>query len=99
MLKLLRNTVLLQPLPPKTVSDGGVHLAMQYQDDRKQWRVLAVGPGRRLKTGLVLPPEVQPGDRVLYNPDLGNRYAFSDRDREHYPGCVIADADRIEMKW
>lgn len=36
-----------------------------FQDDEKQYRVLAVGPGRKLKNGTIVPLEVKPGDCIL----------------------------------
>lgn len=64
-MKLLGNRVHLQLLPPTLQSAGGIHYAQSFQDDKMQFRVLAVGSGRKLKNGTVLPIEVQPGDYVL----------------------------------
>lgn len=64
-MKLLGNRVHLEPLPPQALSPGGILLVQSYQDDQMRYRVLAVGPGRKLKDGSILPPEVQPGDHVL----------------------------------
>lgn len=65
IMKLLGNRVLLEPLPLKVFSPGGILFTQIWQDDEKQYRVLAVGPGRKLKNGTVVPPEVKPGDYVL----------------------------------
>lgn len=43
MLKPLGNRILLSPLPKKLRSAGGLHLIEQYNDDRTQWKVEAVG--------------------------------------------------------
>lgn len=64
-MKLLGNRVRLMPLAQKTQSDGGIAYAERYRDDQMQFTVLNVGPGRKLKNGSVLPPEVKPGDHVL----------------------------------
>lgn len=56
MIRPTRDNVLLSAIPPKPVSAGGIHLVEQYNDDRMQWIVDAVGPKVT---------EVVPGDRVL----------------------------------
>ncbi len=64
-MKLLGNRVQLQLLPSAQQSPGGIHYAQGYQDDRMRFRVLAVGPGRRLKNGSIVAPEIKAGDCVL----------------------------------
>ena len=92
-MKPLGNSVLLAPLPRKQKSDRGIWFDMTRQDDRLQYRVLAVGPGRRLRTGLILPPEVRQGDACLCNPDgLGVKHKFDD-------GRILVDACIIELIW
>lgn len=91
-MRLLGGTVLLEPLKPAAKSDGGIFYDMSRRDDRKQWRVLAVGPGRRLKNGTREAPEVRVGDKCLFNAGIGMRLKLED-------GRVIADSDNIEMIW
>lgn len=96
MMKLLGNTVLLEPLNP-LLSRGGLHLIERYQDN-KQFRVVAVGPGRRVrkkgKADRLETPEVQPGDHVLLNQYYGNKFAFDDG-----TGRILVEAADIEAKW
>jgi len=94
--RLLGNTVLLAPIVQPNVSDGGIFLVDRYQDDRQRWVVLAVGPGRTTKKGALVAPELKPGDKVLFNPQLpdGIRHVFEDGSR-----WTIVDASRIEMVW
>lgn len=92
-MKLLGNSVLLEPLMPEKKSKGGIWYDMKRRDDRMQYWVLAVGPGRRLRGGLILPPEVRTGDRCLCNPDgLGIKHKFDD-------GRILVDAGIIQMIW
>lgn len=93
-LKLFGNTVLLQPLPKPKQSPAGVFYVERYRDDLTQYRVLATGPGRKLKSGVTLLPEVRPGDKVLFNVDagIGVKHRFPNH-------CVIVDADEILMRW
>ena len=91
-MKLLRNLVLLGPLPQPEKSAGGIALSASYSYDNWQYRVLAVGPGKRLRDGTILCPEVRPGDRCLFRPGVGNPYTFED-------GRLIVEADQILMLW
>lgn len=94
--QLLGNTVLLAPIVNEPWSSGGIFLVDRYQDDRKRWVVLAVGPGYRTKRGVLVTPEVKPGDNVLFNSQLpdGIRHVFEDGSR-----WTIVDASRLEMVW
>lgn len=49
------------------VRASGVIMPPRAVDDVHQWgEVLAVGPGRLTKKGVLVPPDVKVGDRVLY---------------------------------
>jgi hypothetical protein len=71
------------PLPKKQVSDGGIHLLEQYNDDQKQYRVLSVGP--KVK-------EIRPGDCVLANLYTDVKHHFEDR-------SMLIDADQCVAVW
>ncbi len=87
MLKILGNRLLLEPLPKKTHSDGGILLAQAYQDDRSQYRVLALG------TGPKIPPEVRVGDCVM-TPLTYDYFTFEDGS-----GRIIANVDQLIAVW
>lgn len=87
MLRVLGNRVLLQPLPKKTKSDGGILLAEAYQDDRTQYRVLQVGSGPKI------PPEVRAGDYVM-TPLYFDHFTFEDGS-----GCKIVGVDQLIAVW
>lgn len=67
-LRLLRNRLRVS-LEKTLQTAGGIHLPDGSNDANlgtaKLFRVLDVGPGRRLENGEVLPMEVCAGDRVL----------------------------------
>lgn len=65
---MLGNRVLLVPLKQQSQSAGGIVIPEAYQDDEKRYRVLAVGPGKRLKNGGYKRIECKPGDVVLVAP-------------------------------
>jgi co-chaperonin GroES (HSP10) len=92
-MKLLGNTVLLRPEPAPVQSRGGIHYSHKHVADNMRWLVWRVGPGKRLPSGLIEPPEVRPGDRVICKVDgLGVKHKFDD-------GWCIVDASIIEMMW
>jgi chaperonin GroES len=92
-LNMLGNTVLLEQLAPARQSPGGIHYAGRHHDDRMQYWVLAVGPGKLLPNGTRLCPEVRVGDKCLLNSDAGGvRHTLDD-------GRIVADADAIQMIW
>lgn len=91
-MKPLGNLVLLEPLAKPVTSPGGIVLVDRYQDDRMQYTVVAIGPGRRLKDGCRLLPEVRPGDRCLCHTARINKQVLPD-------GRILVDADQILMVW
>lgn len=92
-MRILGNRILIAPLPAPTTSANGLHLPVNYNDPRsaQQYRVEAVGPGRRLKTGVTIPPEVMVGDYVLA-PLHHDHITLDD-------GRKIVDASEILMRW
>lgn len=70
-MKILGNRVLLEPLPKPTRSAGGIHFAMPWQDDKMQWRIAALGNGKKV------PPEIEVGNFVL-TPLYFNHFTLED---------------------
>ena len=89
---LLGNRVHLRRMQAELKTESGILLLEKYQDDRSQYLVLGVGPGRKLKkTGELLPPEVKAGDYVLV-PRIQDSVTLSD-------GSFIVHASQIWAKW
>lgn len=66
---VLSDNLLVEAIP-QTRSNGGIHFAPSYGQQEnvggpKVFRVLAVGPGRVNRKGLLIPVEAEPGDRVI----------------------------------
>jgi len=92
IIKPLGSHVLLSP-PLRAVLRPTICIPEQYLDPRvgPQYRVLAVGPGRRNHKGIVLPPEVQAGDFVLLD---------GSRDYQTlYDGRLVVDESQLLAKW
>jgi len=47
-------------------SAGGIIIPDTAKEKPTEGTVLAVGPGKRLKDGALMPPNVKKGDRILY---------------------------------
>ncbi|MDN3509675.1 MAG: co-chaperone GroES [Candidatus Neptunochlamydia sp.] len=63
--KPLANRVLIKRSEAQ-VSKGGILLPDSAQEKPKQGEVLAVGPGKMGKDGVVKPMELKMGDQVLF---------------------------------
>jgi chaperonin GroES len=47
-------------------TEGGIYLPESAQEKPRRGTVLAVGEGKRLKSGTLVAPDLAVGDRVLY---------------------------------
>lgn len=70
MIKPLSNHLLVARIVPEKI--GSIVMPQSFQDDNntggnREVRILAVGPGRRNKKGVVIPLECEPGDRAIIN--------------------------------
>ena len=64
-LRVLGDRVLVKPEEAQT-TDRGIYLPESAQEKPQRGTVIAVGEGRALKDGTLVPPDVAAGDRVLY---------------------------------
>jgi co-chaperonin GroES (HSP10) len=92
-MRILGNRLLLSPLPARETSPGGILLPQaQTGDVMHYWRVEAVGTGKRLKHGELVPPEFAVGDLVI------TPLHFSHTTLEDGTNRKIVDCDQIEGK-
>lgn len=68
----LDSRVVVRQDPAPTMSAGGLALASAYQDKPLYSTIIAVGPGRKLKSGKRAEVEPRPGDRVIIRMYGGN---------------------------
>ena len=64
--KPLHDRLLLKPLPAETKTKAGIIIPDTAQEKPMQGEVVAVGKGKRLEDGRLLPPDVKVGDKVIY---------------------------------
>jgi len=94
-IRLLNDNVIVRPIPREQI--GMIQLPEWTKDDNnvggaKLYWVMAVGPGRRNKKGIVIPVECEYGDRVWV-------HSYT-KGAEHVglpEGDVIITADQILM--
>jgi chaperonin GroES len=93
----LGNHVLIGPIPPSEIiaqpPQNRIIVPDSCEDPRKhkQFRVLAVGPGKLLKNGQRLAPEVAVGDYVMFSGDFDHK--------ELEDGRKLVNADQLLAKW
>ena len=67
MLKPLGDRVVVKPVEAESVSAGGIFLPDSAKERPQQAIVIAVGPGKTLDNGSIVPVEVKEGDKVVYS--------------------------------
>ena len=92
-LKILGDRVMIKVDEPET-SEGGIHLPESAQEKPQRGKVVAVGEGRRLDDGTLVPPEVEEGDKVIFAKYGGTEITDEDEGEEY----TILDSDQIYAK-
>jgi chaperonin GroES len=67
----LHDRVLIKRLEDEEKSKGGIIIPDTAKEKPIQGKVLAVGKGKILKTGDVIPPDLKKGDKVLFGKYAG----------------------------
>lgn len=66
-IKPLSDRVLIEPLPFEEKTKAGIILPESAEKERpEQGKIIAVGPGRTVASGKVIPLHVKVGDKVLF---------------------------------
>jgi len=66
-IKPLSDYILIEPIKPEEKTKTGILLPETAEKERpEQGRVIAVGPGKRMESGKVVPVRVKKGDKVLF---------------------------------
>ena len=88
-LKPLGNRVLVQRMEPEEKMKGGIILPDSAKKKQETAKVIAIGAGKRLEDGKVLPMPVNVGDVILMDKYSGQEVTIDD---EEY---MILKADDI----
>jgi len=65
-LKPLNDRIVVKAVTPEEKTTGGIILPDSAQEKPTEAEVVAVGPGKLLDNGKVVPLEIKPGDRIIY---------------------------------
>ena len=76
----LGDRVLVKPSSGEEVSSGGILLPDTAREKPQEGTVVAVGNGRVLDDGTVVPMEVKAGDKVIYGKYSGTEIKIGDED-------------------
>lgn len=80
-IKPLSDHILIEPIKEEEKTKGGILLPDTIEKERpEQGRVVAVGPGRKMKSGETIPLEVKEGDRVLFTKYSPNEIKVDDKE-------------------
>ena len=71
-LKPLGDKVIIEILDAEEKTKGGIVLPDTAKEKPQQGKVIAVGSGKTLSNGKVIPPSVKPGDRIIFGKYSGN---------------------------
>ena len=79
-LKPIGDRVIAQRLGSAEKSKGGLYLPDTAQEKPQEGKVIAVGSGRTLKNGKVVPLTVKPGDRIVFGKYSGSEIKLDDKE-------------------
>ena len=66
-IKPLSDHILIEPIKGEEKTKAGILLPETAEKEKpEQGRVVAVGPGKKLSSGKVVPLELKPGQKVLF---------------------------------
>ncbi len=64
-IKPIGDNVLIEPIKKENKTDSGILLPEDSQEKSEQGKVIAVGPGKRVKDK-IYPLDIKVGDRVIF---------------------------------
>ena len=76
----LHDRIIVEAAAKEEKTSGGIILPDSAQEKPQRGEVLAVGPGKRLDSGQLAPPDVQVGDHVLYGKYGGTEVTVDGKD-------------------
>ena len=79
-LKPIGDHVIVQRLGSAEKTKSGLYLPDAAQEKPQEGKVVAVGSGRMLKNGKVVPLAVKPGDRIIFGKYSGNEIKVDDKE-------------------
>jgi chaperonin GroES len=91
-LKPLGDRVLVKPIAVEERTKSGIVLPDTAKEKPQQGKVLAVGQGRLLDNGQLVPLQIKEGDRVLYS-----KYAGTEVKIENEEYLILSERDILAI--
>lgn len=79
-MKTLNDRVVIRRTEPETVTKVGIIIPEKVAGNSNQGVIVAVGKGRKDKSGNRIPLEVNVGDKVLFNKNIGTVVRYEGED-------------------
>jgi len=79
-LRPIGDKVIVQRLGSAEKSKGGLYLPDTAQEKPQEGKVIAVGSGRTLKNGKVIPLPVKAGDRIIFGKYSGSELKVNEKE-------------------
>jgi chaperonin GroES len=99
-LRPLHDRILVERIEIGEQKKGGIIIPDSAKEKPAEGKVIAVGPGKRLDDGTIIPPDVKPGDHILFGKYSGSEVNLDDTEyiifREDEVLAVIEGAGKTE---
>ena len=79
-LRPVGDRVIAQRLGSAEKTKSGLYLPDNAQEKPREGKVIAVGSGRMLKSGKVVPLAVKPGERIIFGKYSGSEIKVDDKE-------------------
>ena len=79
-LKPIGDRVIVQRLGSAEKSKGGLYLPDTAQEKPQEGKIIAVGSGKTLKNGKVIPLAVKPGDKIIFGKYSGSEIKVDEKE-------------------
>lgn len=76
----LHDRIIVKPSQPEEVTKGGIIIPDTAKEKPMQGEIIAVGNGRVLEDGKVMPLQLKAGDQVLYGKYSGTEVSIEGTD-------------------
>jgi len=77
----LHDRIVVSRIESEEKTKGGIIIPDTAKEKPQEGRIIAVGPGRKDKDGKLIPPDVKPGDRVLFTKWAGTEFTLDGREQ------------------
>jgi len=79
-LRPLHDRVLIKRIEDQETVKGGIIIPETAKEKSQEGEVVALGAGKMLENGSILPPQLKAGDRILFGKYSGTEVRLADQD-------------------